>query len=287
MSKLLVLAFLLFALPTMSQGDADIPPRSVRADLRRLADALESTLAETGADLQARESLFQKLASVARRLRADKALNGSTRPLLRQLETLLEQLRHREDVLPYSRSLARHLILQLRWSAGQRGREAELLAFLDSELDCLRRGEEVLPEDIPLEEFLRLGPLRIFMMKHRLRFPRRTVASTVEELRRGKLNVATGIEVTGLVTERSVVSFDGDVTFDIPPIHMEITPEWRLRHPEMPLPKVGDRVRVRGWTYYDSFHKFEEEYDARHPILGKGRASLWEIHPVQEVEIIR
>ena len=65
-----------------------------------------------------------------------------------------------------------------------------------------------------------------------------------------------------------------------------MTPEWRLLHPKIPKPKTGDKIRVRGWTYYDVFHKFEMEYDPADPVIGLTRATLWEIHPVQDVTIL-
>jgi hypothetical protein len=67
---------------------------------------------------------------------------------------------------------------------------------------------------------------------------------------------------------------------------MEITPEWRLLHKGFIEPKVGQKIRVKGWTYYDYFHKSELEYDPADPVVGIKRVVVWEIHPVQSIEII-
>ena len=70
-------------------------------------------------------------------------------------------------------------------------------------------------------------------------------------------------------------------------LHLEITPEWRLLHKGMPLPKVGQKVRLKGWTYFDSFHGNELEYDPKDPVVGAERVTVWEVHPVQDVEVLK
>ena len=101
-----------------------------------------------------------------------------------------------------------------------------------------------------------------------------------------KRNVQIGIEMEGVVTGTSG-AFDRDYCFNIGDLHFEITPEWRLLHRKMPLPKAGQKIRLKGWSYFDYFHGSELEYDASDPILGSNRATVWEIHPVQDIEILK
>ncbi len=135
------------------------------------------------------------------------------------------------------------------------------------------------PEDIPLARFKRLDEAEIFLLKHRLRLPAKIEGATPEDIVAGKLNVEVGVEVEGTVT-RVYRAFDRDYTFDFGDLHLEITPEWRKLHPRMPLPKLGQRVRVRGWTYYDVFHKAEDAEGRDH----WHRKTLWEVHPVLDVQ---
>jgi hypothetical protein len=62
----------------------------------------------------------------------------------------------------------------------------------------------------------------------------------------------------------------------------ELTPNAQERHGTWrlatlaALAKQGAKVRVSGWPFYDAEHARE---------LGKGRGSVWEIHPVTKIEI--
>lgn len=214
------------------------------------------------------------------------------KPLAR-LETMCRALPSKGYAEQYVRSLMRSIATELREAAAEAD-EAAILARLRDNLSLQDQlaGEEdafsslaLFPVDLPVEKFKKLGAIRIFLVKHRLRRPKSHAKTTAEAIVDGRHNVQVGVEIEGVVNRHSG-SIDQDYTFDIGQLHIEMTPEWRLAHPGTPKPKTGQRIRVRGWTYYDSFHKTEFEYDPEDPVLGLTRKTLWEIHPVQDVELL-
>lgn len=212
---------------------------------------------------------------------------------LARLETMCRDLPAKGYAAQYSGSLLRAIATELREAAEGRDEDA-ILALLRENLILPNQdaGEEdafsslaLFPVDLPLAKFKKLGPIRIFLVKHRLRRPKSHARTTEKDIVAGKHNVQVGVEIEGLVN-RATGEFDLDYTFNIGDLHIEMTPEWRLAHPSVPKPKKGQRIRVRGWTYYDYFHKAEHEYDPQDPVMGLTRKTLWEIHPVQDVEIL-
>lgn len=214
------------------------------------------------------------------------------KPLAR-LETMCRELPSKGYAEQYVRSLMRSVATELREAAAEAD-EAAILARLRGNLALpdQQTGEEdafsslaLFPVDLPVDRFKKLGAIRIFLVKHRLRRPRSHAKTTAEAIVDGKHNVQVGVEIEGVVN-RASGEIDQDYTFDIGQLHIEMTPEWRLAHPGILKPKKGQRIRVRGWTYFDSFHKTEFEYDPEDPVLGLTRKTLWEIHPVQDVELL-
>lgn len=213
--------------------------------------------------------------------------------VLPRLDAICRGLPGRVYAAEYSRELMRAVATELREAAGA-GDEAAVLGRLREHLVLpdQQAGEEdafsslaLFPIDLTLAQFRKLGAIRIFLVKHRLRRPAGHVKTAAKDITAGKHHVQIGVETEGVLT-RASGEVDFDYTFNIGDLHIEMTPEWHLSHPGVPRPKKGQRVRVRGWTYYDSFHKAEHEYDPEDPVLGKHRATLWEIHPVQDVEIL-
>lgn len=155
--------------------------------------------------------------------------------------------------------------------------------------------EALFPVDVPLEEFQKLGPVRIFLMKHRQRRPPDYTEVTGEDLAAGRYNVQKGVILRGRVTNSHFFAGDGDHVFNIGIIHNEITPIWRATHRGPRIPRNGDLVEIRGWSYYDSFHDEEgpdeqaiwEVPDENSP-TGKRwtRPNVWEVHPVTDVRVI-
>lgn len=209
-----------------------------------------------------------------------------------RLEKLCRELPSKTYAEQYPRGLIKALATELREASTLN--ETNALAVLKEHLIFPDQmpGEEdafsslaLFPTDLTLAQFKKLGVIRNFLVKHRIKRPKTHVKTMAQAIVDEKHHVQIGVEVEGTVTQHSG-SFDQDYTFNIGDLHIEMTPEWRLLHPKIPKPKKGDKIRVRGWTYYDVFHKFEMEYDPADPVIGLTRATLWEIHPVQDVEIL-
>lgn len=214
--------------------------------------------------------------------------------VIARLESICRELPAKTYAEQYPRSLIKAVATELREAADSAEDDATVLALLKERLvlpDQLPGEEDaftslaLFPVDIPEARFRKLGAIRIFLVKHRLKRPRSHARTDWSAIASGAHNAQIGVEIEGLVV-RHGGAIDGDYTFDIGDLHIEMTPEWRLTHPNIPKPKKGDRVRVRGWTYVDVFHKAEMEYDPADPVLGANRVTQWEIHPVQDVELL-
>lgn len=208
--------------------------------------------------------------------------------VMTRLERICRELPNKTYAAEYPRSLIKAIATELREAAEGGRSEAEILAVLKDHLVLpdLPPGEEdafqslaLFPIDVPEARFRKLGAIRIFLVKHRIKRPKSHVRTDWKRIADGKHNAQIGVEIEGRVL-RHGVKIDGDYTFDIGDLHIEMTPEWRLLHPKTPKPRKGDRIRVRGWTYVDVFHKAEMEYDPKDPVLGVNRVTQWEIHPL-------
>lgn len=255
----------------------------LRKDLRYIAEELDREL--LGPRTNARDTATALNARIAG-LRARGNIDPRLDPVLVRLERLFATMEQREHIDFFVWSFVRAVTDELREAADTAKDQASLLKTLDERLDVPIDAEAFLKEDLTLAQFRKQGPIKIFIAKHRLKRPKRHVTTTAPAVVASRHHVQIGVELEGVVTRRNP-SIDGDTTFDIGHLHIEVTPEWRLVYGrDMPIPHVGDRVRLKGWTYYDSFHKSEEEYDAADPDLGAERKTLWEVHPVLDVEIL-
>ena len=227
-------------------------------------------------------------------LRKRGAIDPKLLPILGQLESLYRDLAKKEYAKDFAGSLVKAINEELRVASETAADSEEMIEILKRDLvlpDAIPQDGDVedlafFPVDLPVAKFLKLGPIKIFLMKHRLKAPRSITRTTPEDLIGGKHNVQIGVQVEGTVTWAHKFVFDQDYCFNIGDLHMEITPEWRLKHPGFIEPKVGQKIRVDGWSYYDYFHKSELEYDPADPVLGILRAVVWEIHPVQHIAIL-
>lgn len=163
-------------------------------------------------------------------------------------------------------------------------RKAALAVFLLAMLLALRDLAWA-PKDVSVDKFRALSGWRRQLVKHRIFPPPSYAKTTVQALAAGAHPVGAGVEVEGVVTG-VFGSPDGDYCFDLGDVQVELKPEWRLLH-RGPLPQVGQKVRVRGWTFYDITHDDEPVYDPAHPGARKKRASFWEVHPALEVDVLR
>lgn len=266
----------------------------VKKDLRYISEELdrETVGEENGKPLS--EYSAGGLARI-QSLRTRGAIDPELFPVLDQLEALYRRLPEAVYAKDYAGSLVEAVNDELRWVAEDPSGIDEKLSTLkdDLSLPASIAGDgdvddlAFFPEDVPLDKFKKLGPIKIFLMKHRLKHPKSYVVTTPNDLKSGKHHVEIGVEMEAVVTGAHFYPVDRDYTFDFGDLHLEITPEWRLLHKGMPLPKVGQKVRIKGWSYFDSFHGNELEYDPQDPVVGAERVTVWEVHPVQEVEVLK
>jgi hypothetical protein len=271
----------------------------LKKDLRYVAEELDRerlgerrALAEHSAGCLARLAHLKKDGRLDRRLYDPAESPQDPDKVIPRLEKLCAELPSKTYAESYPRSLLKAVATELREAAELD--EAQALAVLKENLALPEQqaGEEdassalaLFPTDVPLAKFKKLGAIRIFLVKHRLRRPKSHVLTTADAITEGRHLVQAGVDITGTVLRHSS-AIDGDYCFDIGNLHVEITPEWRLTHPNLPKPKKGDTVRVRGWTYFDIFHKAEPEYDPEDPFMGANRWTQWELHPAQDIEIV-
>lgn len=311
MNRLLMSVLVLTVLPAMGRAEPESPLKKTESQARaaandaqrraqrllKLRQDLRGVSQELGRGLDGDMSLSALSKEGLARLRAIRK-GGKPGPVLdaalRRLEVFYKELPKKEYAGAYGAGLVAAVAQEVALAADQANDEEDLLSLLESRLSVPNEvptedhpvtALEQFPEDLTVEAFKALGTVKTFMVKHRLNRPKDYAPTTAADLESGKHHVQVGVEVSGTVGYVDK-AFDKDYCFNIGNVHMEMTPDWLLFHPGTKKPKVGDKIRVRGWTYYDVFHKAESEWDPKNPVVGDGRVTLWEIHPVQDVEII-
>ncbi|MEK7287296.1 MAG: hypothetical protein AAB091_01880 [Elusimicrobiota bacterium] len=213
--------------------------------------------------------------------------------VLDHLKTLVTQYPARSYGREHPRSTTRAIARQLTVTADRAVSADDLSRRLLTDLilppDDEASLERILPVNMTLEDFKKKGPILIFIMKHRLSVPDSYDPIEPENLMDGRYNVGVGVLMRGRVSDAHYFAGDGDFVFNIVPIHCEITPGWRAKYQRirgraMTQPKDGDLVEIRGWTYYDLFHEDESSEERE---LTEGRPTVWEIHPVTEVTVLK
>lgn len=263
---------------------------SARRDLERLKKDLRYVAEELDRELMGPKKNATAAAAALRAriagLRARGNLDPRLDPILTKLDQLYSTMDQRDHIDYYVRSFMHAITDELREAADQAKDSASLIKTLEGRLDVPVDAESWLKEDLSVADFKKQGPIKIFIAKHRIKRPTSYVKTTATAVVASRHHVQIGVEIEGVVTYRSL-SIDGDLTYDFGSLHLEITPEWRLFYERnLPDPKIGDRIRIKGWSYYDSFHQSEEEYDPADPVLGAARKTLWEIHPLQDLELL-
>ena len=266
----------------------------VKKDLRYISEELDRETLEEDSAKSLKEYSSGGLARIAA-LRVRGLIDPNLSPVLDQLEGVYRQLSGADYAKEYAASLVKAINDELRWAAETPSSAEEKLQTLKQDLilpaSAAGSGpvEDLadFPENLPLAKFLKLGPIKIFLVKHRRNRPKSYAATTPQALIAGKHNVGVGVEMEGTVTGAHLFFWDQDYTFDIGNLHLEITPEWRKAHKEMVMPKVGQKIRLKGWSYFDSFHGNELEYDPQDPVVGLTRVTVWEVHPVQDIEVLQ
>jgi hypothetical protein len=266
----------------------------IQKDLRYISEELDRETLEEESAKSLSEYASGGVARIAS-LRVRGEIDPMLAPVLDQLEALYRRLPEADYAKDYAGSLVKAINDELRWVAESSSGVDEKVRILKEDLvlpAAIAADGDVgdlafFPEDLPLAKFLKLGTIKIFLAKHRLKRPKSYVVTTPQALISGKHHVQIGVDMEGTVTGAHFYHLDRDYSFDFGNLHMEITPEWRLLHKGMPMPKVGQKIRVKGWSYFDSFHGSELEYDPQDPVVGAERVTVWEVHPVQDIEILK
>jgi hypothetical protein len=251
----------------------------LRQELRRAADALEKAARELGGESSSAEVARRSRAALTELRQRTGALENDEP--YRSAGAFYAELARRDDFAPFAADLSLAAAEELREAAREAANEPAIYVRLPQRLRLPPRGADPadwIPEDLTLPEFRQLGPVLIFLAKHRAARPESYQRVSTEDVSKGRFRVQTGVEAEGVVTRVSGPEFDHDSCFNIGRLHFEITPEWRAAH-RMTLPKVGDRVRVRGWTYFDVFHESERD-------TPDSKDSSWEVHPAQDVVLL-
>ncbi len=260
--------------------------RRLKKDLRYISEVIdrEIVMDRTMSLQEYSENVLKRLEHVER----NGNIHPKLLPILKQLKELFRDLPNKTYAKDYARGLVKAIAHELRWTADTTKSEDELVRLLKKHLALPSSVDAKgwLKIDVPKAEFIAQGIIKVFIAKHRIKRPKKHTKTTAADIVAQKHNVQIGVEITGTVVRHNRFSIDGDYTFDIGDLHIELTPEWRATHRSIPKPTAGQRVRVRGWTYFDMFHKAEEEYNPEDPVLGVTRVTMWEIHPVMDIEIL-
>ncbi|MBI3553866.1 MAG: hypothetical protein HY077_15330 [Elusimicrobia bacterium] len=265
----------------------------IKKDLRYMSEELDREILGDEDDKSLQDYSDGGLARIEA-LRSRGLIDPALAPTLDQLEELYGDLPQKTYAKEYAGDLVKSVNEELRWIADEPLTVDEKIAMLKDHLALPASipGEGDVedlawfPVNVPLEKFKKIGPIRVFLMKHRLKRPKSYAKTTPEALISGKHNVQVGVEIEAKVDSASLFIWDQDYCFNIGNLHLEITPEWRLLHKNFPMPKAGQKIRLKGWTYFDYFHGNELEFDPADPVVGVNRVTVWEVHPVQDIEIL-
>lgn len=243
-----------------------------------------------------RANVMRLYVQTMRAIKLDKQTEQRLLPLASHLENLFLEFPNRSYSSQRPRSVGRALARQLERSAAQVADAAALPQQLindlylpgDDEFKKLTEPKigDLPPTDMTLDEFKKLTALYIFFLKHRMDTPRQHNKNYIEmpsqDLAEGKTLVASAVMIRGEISDWAK-AVDGDLVFNIGDVHCEITPTWRKKHPVADV-QNGDLVEIYGWTYYDIFHDDEGVSERE---LTKNRKTVWEIHPVHKIQILK
>ncbi len=204
-------------------------------------------------------------------------------PAIDHLRSLVVRFHDRTYASQRPRSTGRALARTIEASGKTASTAQELVSRIIDDLELPTDDEVKMfePVDMTLDDFLKLGPVRIWLLKHRMDQPKSYRKTTPETIENGIEPVESAVVIEG-VARNLKKEVDRDITFDVGAIHCEITPSWTKKH-KVTVPANGQRVRVYGWTYYDYFHKDEDKGESG---ANANRTMVWEIHPVHKVEIL-
>ncbi|MBI4052122.1 MAG: hypothetical protein HY400_06425 [Elusimicrobia bacterium] len=185
---------------------------------------------------------------------------------------------HPGDVM---RAIARQLEVSAQRASSSGGIPKEILKDLYLPTHGEIETEALFPKNISLKKFKKLNPIIVWLLKHRRSLPGIYTPVVPFHMKKDQYNVQIGVILEGVV-QRINRAVDGDIVFDVEDIHCEITPEDQIFR-KIKAPVVGSQVKVYGWSYYDLFHEDEAEEEKE---LTANRATVWEVHPVNKIEVL-
>ena len=181
------------------------------------------------------------------------------------------------------------LFRELGCVKGRYKKPDDIKKFFERDVTLDGKTESRLPTAVPWKYFAaKENPWQVFLMKHRREHPAAFASTTPKGLLAGDVSVQAYVELEGTVTHANASPSpdDGDLTFNIGALHLEIPPEQQRTVGYRP--KKGDTVRVRGWTFLDLPH-FAGADASCWGACGKGRGCesvAWEIHPVISIKLV-
>ena len=263
--------------------------KELNADIRAIAAELEAT--ETR-QLNAQD-VSNILVKKVQEMKASGKYTHDLDPVFDRLEGMYNAIPNRYYAAYSPRQAMLSSVRQLEFDAERAADSPDLLGRLRTSLVFPMNPEDpsstkLLPTGMTLKQYMDKGPILIFIMKHRLAIPQTYAEMTEEELV-AKVKSGEPILGTGVLVRSEVISadsaFDLDKCWNLRVIHNEITPEtWLFRG--LRPPKPGQKVEIKGWVYYDSFHADEEEGELNADFDNK-RPTVVEIHPVTKVTVLQ
>ena len=264
------------------------PKQKLAGDVEAIAADLETVEVKT----ESVNTLSNILVKKVQDMKASGKYAKELDPVFARLQVLYQALPNRYYTAYSPRQAMLATVRQLQFDAKEAATAEDLLARLDASLVFPLEIENPalkswLPQRMTLTQYLKKGPILIFIMKHRLSTPKEFIAMTEDEfmakVKADEPVMGVGIVLRGTVTWEGM-SIDLDKTWNMQTIHAEITPEtWLFRG--LKPPKAGDYVELRGWTYYDMFHRDEEEAEGEAEYEAK-RPTVCEIHPITKVTVL-
>ena len=297
MSRALAAALALAAGTAAAQSQA-APAASLTALQGEAARAAEALRAVNVRGVTPQEAA-RRIKETASRWAASPGASPQLKAALAHLAGLADDWPNRRYCRLYPRQTLLALARQVEVSARKASSPAEVESFLRADLVLPLDAdlESLFPTDMTLKRYKALGPILIWLLKHRQSTPPSYKPMAVDDIfarqEADDMIVESGVSLKGTVSAVSRAE-DGDLCFDVGPssraIEVEITPDWRALHPTN-FPRVGDNVEVFGWSYFDSFHRDEIEGEKdvleERPGAEKGkRATLWEVHPAHVVNVL-
>ena len=197
----------------------------LKKDLNYIAEEIDRERLGETMDLQSHSaSCLKRIEHLKANGNLDKRLYDSAEnpqdpdKVIPRLEKLCRELPGKSYAEQYPRGLIKAIATELREASALD--EASALPLLKQHLTLpnLQPGDDdafsslaLFPTDLTLAQFKKLGAIRNFLVKHRIKRPKTHIKTTPQAILDEKHHVQIGVEVEGTVTHHSG-SFDQDYT---------------------------------------------------------------------------